>query len=73
MENIVKTFFLIRSLDDYQRVRKTETEYYETHAPLLVKNPQPRRSWWFRPWRDPNFAPSMRSSVYLTEPHRTGV
>jgi len=35
MENIVKTFFLITSLDDYQQVRKTETEFYEAHAPSL--------------------------------------
>lgn len=39
MENIVKTFFLVTSLDDYQRVRKTETEYYERHAPKLVETP----------------------------------
>ncbi len=26
MENIVKTFFLIKNLDDYQQVRRTETE-----------------------------------------------
>jgi len=39
MENVVKTFFLIRSLDDYPRVRKTETEYYSEHAPFLVENP----------------------------------
>ena len=39
MENIIKTFFLIRSLDDYGEVRKTETEYYERHAPSLVETP----------------------------------
>lgn len=39
MENIVKTFFLIRSLDDYPQVRKTETEYYLEHAPYLVEHP----------------------------------
>jgi len=39
MANIVKTFFLITSLDDYARVRKTETEYYEKHAPQLVTTP----------------------------------
>jgi 2-iminobutanoate/2-iminopropanoate deaminase len=39
MENIVKTFFLVRSLDDYQAVRKSETEYYEKHAPLLIERP----------------------------------
>lgn len=39
MENIVKTFFLVKSLDDYAEVRKTETEYYEKHAPSLVETP----------------------------------
>ncbi|MEO8465505.1 MAG: RidA family protein [Gammaproteobacteria bacterium] len=39
MANIVKTFFLITSLDDYARVRKTETEYYEKYAPQLVTTP----------------------------------
>jgi enamine deaminase RidA (YjgF/YER057c/UK114 family) len=39
MDNIVKTFFLIRNLDDYAKVRKTETEYYEKHAPQLVTTP----------------------------------
>ena len=39
MDNIVKTFFLITSLDDYARVRQTETEYYEKRAPQLVTTP----------------------------------
>ena len=39
MANIVKTFFLITALEDYARVRKTETEYYERHAPQLVTTP----------------------------------
>jgi 2-iminobutanoate/2-iminopropanoate deaminase len=39
MANIVKTFFQITSLADYARVRKTETEYYERHAPQLVTTP----------------------------------
>jgi 2-iminobutanoate/2-iminopropanoate deaminase len=39
MANIVKTFFLITDLGDYARVRKTETEYYEKHAPQLVTTP----------------------------------
>jgi 2-iminobutanoate/2-iminopropanoate deaminase len=39
MRNIVKTFFLITSLDDYGRVRKAETEYYERHAPQLITTP----------------------------------
>ncbi len=39
MENIVKTFFLIRDLDDYADVRKSETEYYQEHAPYLLEHP----------------------------------
>jgi 2-iminobutanoate/2-iminopropanoate deaminase len=39
MNNVIKTFFLITSLDDYQAVRKTETEFYEDHAPELITNP----------------------------------
>jgi enamine deaminase RidA (YjgF/YER057c/UK114 family) len=39
MENVVKTFFLLTSLDDYGRVRRTETEFYERHAPKLVATP----------------------------------
>src|SRR6185295_5796264 len=39
LANIVKTFFLITSLDDYARVRKCETEYYEKYAPQLVTTP----------------------------------
>lgn len=39
MENVVKTFFLITSLDHYGSVRRTETEYYERLAPQLVTTP----------------------------------
>ena len=39
MENVVKTFFLLTDLDHYGRVRKTETEFYERHAPQLVTTP----------------------------------
>ncbi len=39
MENIVKTFFLLTSLDSYGEVRKTETEYYEKYAPATVETP----------------------------------
>jgi 2-iminobutanoate/2-iminopropanoate deaminase len=39
MENVVKTFFLLTSLDHYGRVRKTETEFYERYAPQLVTTP----------------------------------
>jgi enamine deaminase RidA (YjgF/YER057c/UK114 family) len=39
MDSIVKTFFLLTDLDHYGRVRKTETEFYESHAPQLVTTP----------------------------------
>jgi enamine deaminase RidA (YjgF/YER057c/UK114 family) len=37
--NVVKTFFLLTALEDYGAVRKTETEFYERHAPQLVTTP----------------------------------
>jgi 2-iminobutanoate/2-iminopropanoate deaminase len=39
MERIVKTFMLLKRLEDYPKMRKTEVEYYEKHAPHLVANP----------------------------------
>jgi len=39
MENVVKTFFMLTSLEHYGRVRKTETEFYERCAPQLVTTP----------------------------------
>ena len=39
MENIVKTFSLIRDLSEYGEYRKAETEYYEKYAPTLIKKP----------------------------------
>jgi enamine deaminase RidA (YjgF/YER057c/UK114 family) len=39
MAHVVKTFVLITDLDDYAKVRKTETEYYEAHAPDLIGRP----------------------------------
>ena len=39
MENIVKTVMLVKYLDDYPKMRKTEVEYYLKHAPYLVENP----------------------------------
>ena len=39
MENIVKTFSLIRNLSTYGEYRKSETEYYEDHAPTLIRKP----------------------------------
>jgi enamine deaminase RidA (YjgF/YER057c/UK114 family) len=39
MDDVVKTFFLLTRLDDYGSVRRTETEFYERHAPQLVTTP----------------------------------
>jgi enamine deaminase RidA (YjgF/YER057c/UK114 family) len=39
MNNLVKTVMLLRNLEDYPRMRKTELEYYQKHAPLLVDEP----------------------------------
>jgi len=39
MNNIIKTVFYIKNLDDYSRVRKAEVEFYQRHAPLLVEEP----------------------------------
>ena len=39
MNNVVKTLMLLKNLEDYPRMRKTELEYYQKHAPLLVENP----------------------------------
>ena len=39
MDNVVKTLMLLRNLDDYPRMRQTELEYYQKHAPFLVDNP----------------------------------
>ncbi len=39
MDKVVKTFMLLKRLEDYPRMRKTEVEYYERHAPYLVDSP----------------------------------
>ena len=39
MNNIIKTVFYIKNLEDYSRVRKAEVEFYQQHAPLLVEEP----------------------------------
>ena len=39
MNNVVKTLMLLRNLDDYPLMRRTELEYYQKHAPLLVDEP----------------------------------
>lgn len=39
MGNVVKTVMLVKRLPDYPKMRKTEVEFYEKHAPYLVENP----------------------------------
>jgi len=39
MNNIVKTLILLKNLEDYPRMRKTELQYYQKYAPFLVENP----------------------------------
>ena len=39
MNNIVKILMLLKNLEDYPRMRKTELEYFQKYAPLLVENP----------------------------------
>ena len=39
MNNVIKTLILLTRLEDYSRMRKTELEYYQKYAPLLVDYP----------------------------------
>jgi len=39
MNNIVKTLILLKNSDDYPRMRRTEFDYYQKYAPLLVTDP----------------------------------
>jgi 2-iminobutanoate/2-iminopropanoate deaminase len=39
MNNVIKTLYMLKNLEDYPRMRKTELEYYQKHAPLLVEYP----------------------------------
>lgn len=39
MNNVIKTLILLKNIEDYPRMRKTELEYYQKYAPLLVENP----------------------------------
>jgi enamine deaminase RidA (YjgF/YER057c/UK114 family) len=39
MNNVIKTLYMLKRLEDYPRMRKTELEYYQKHAPLLVEYP----------------------------------
>ncbi len=39
MDNVIKTMMLLKDVKDYPKMRKTELEYYQKHAPLLVDDP----------------------------------
>lgn len=39
LDKMVKTFMLLKRLEDYPKMRKAEVEYYEKHAPYLVEHP----------------------------------
>jgi len=39
MNNIIHTNMLLKDVNDYPKMRKTELEYYQKHAPLLVEQP----------------------------------
>jgi 2-iminobutanoate/2-iminopropanoate deaminase len=38
MDNVIKTLILLKRREDYPKMRKTEFEYYQRHAPLLVSD-----------------------------------
>jgi 2-iminobutanoate/2-iminopropanoate deaminase len=39
MNNVIKTLMLLKRLEDYPKMRKTELEYYQKYAPMLVEDP----------------------------------
>ena len=39
MNNVIKTLILLKDRKDYPKMRKTELEYYQKYAPLLVEDP----------------------------------
>jgi enamine deaminase RidA (YjgF/YER057c/UK114 family) len=39
MNNVIKTLLLLKRREDYPAMRRTEFEYYQRHAPLLVDDP----------------------------------
>lgn len=39
MNNLVKMTMLLKNREDYPIMRRTEFEFYQKHAPLLVENP----------------------------------
>jgi 2-iminobutanoate/2-iminopropanoate deaminase len=39
MNNVIKTTIMLKNVADYPRMRKTELEYYQKYAPVLVEDP----------------------------------
>ena len=39
MNNVIKTVMLLKNVEDYPRMRRTEFEYYQKYAPLLIEDP----------------------------------
>jgi 2-iminobutanoate/2-iminopropanoate deaminase len=39
MNNVIKTLILLKRLEDYPAMRRTELQYYQKHAPMLVDDP----------------------------------
>ena len=39
MNNVIKTLILLKRREDYPAMRRTEFEYYQKYAPMLVENP----------------------------------
>ena len=39
MDNVIKTMILLKNVADYPKMRKTELEYYQKYAPMLVEDP----------------------------------
>ena len=39
LNNVIKTLIMLKRLEDYPRMRRTELEYYQKYAPLLVEYP----------------------------------
>ena len=39
MNNVIKTLMLLTKLENYPKMRKTELEYYQKYAPMLVEDP----------------------------------
>jgi 2-iminobutanoate/2-iminopropanoate deaminase len=39
MDNVIKTLILLKNPNDYTVMRRTEVEFYQKHAPLLLEQP----------------------------------